>query len=69
MAVNKKFLKQDNAASLINLQAAIGLERNGVGSASAQRKKARLQFFGNLGAIEINRHYMDYSSVVSDNVE
>ena len=44
VAIND-FLKKDDAASQIYLQAAIGLEQNEVGSESlAQRKKARLHF-------------------------
>ena len=55
--------------SWINLQAAIGLERNEFGSESAQRKKARLHFLGSSGASEINQHYLEYSNVVLEEVE
>ena len=69
MGVIKNFLKKKDAATKINLQAAIGLERKGVASESAQKKQARLQFFSNSGEMEINPHYLKYSNVVSDNLE
>ena len=69
MAVIKAFLKQDDAASRINLQAAVGLERNDVGSESAQRRIARLQFFSSSGASEVDNHYLKYSMVPTEEIE
>jgi hypothetical protein len=69
MAVIKKYLKQDNAASQINLQAAIGIDRNESGSDASRRKMARMQFFHNSGASEVEQHYLDFFGVLEDAIE
>ena len=62
------FLREDDAASRINLQAAVGIE-NDANSMAARRKEATHSFFANSGASEINRHYLEYSDVVLEEDE
>ena len=64
MAVIKTFLKQEDAASRIDLQAAVGLERKDAASESAQKKAARVQFFTNSGGSVVNQHYLEYTRYV-----
>ena len=64
------FLREENAASRINLQAAVGIEAAiSGGTAAAQRRSATHRFFTNSGDSEYDQHYLDYSDVVSDEVE
>ena len=64
IAVIAVFLNEEDAASRINLRAAVGLESDGgPGSLGAQRREATRSFFGNLGESEPDLHYMEYSEV------
>ena len=62
----KKFLKSDGAIDRINLQAAVGIDRDEPGSASAKRKEARDQFFSSSGASEIEEKYLKLPTVAVD---
>ena len=62
------YLKENDAASRINLQAAVGID-GAVGTEAAQQKAAIHSFFRNSGAEEFDQHYLKYSDVVLDEVE